>query len=188
MSTFPSEVRQGWVLKALIAQVQLLPLKPVSITLNHCAALTTNLLEPFLHAQLEHLDLRYCKNIGNPALAKIHSSCPQLKTLRLSGCTALTSLTGSYFFTTLLKFPHLEHLEINRCENLQTVQIKAPALTRFEGKHNPTLSKVTLQTIGCEVDLKESPQVQLTHIQVSVWKRSMGDPFWGCGGATSTAP
>ena len=156
--TVTNETRQLWILKALLFQY----LKPASIALNHCTALTPPLLLPFLHAALEHLDLRYCTQIDANSILQIQKHCPHLKTLSLSGCTALTALKGSLF--TPLEFTHLEQIDFNYCDTLHTVEFKALALKILEGKHNPHLEQVRLRTsYFCRADFKDSPQVKLTH-------------------------
>jgi hypothetical protein len=156
------ETRQYWILQALIAQVGGMRSKPYSIILNHCSALKSHLLDPFLHEDLEILDLRYCPKIDSSIISKIQMRCPKLKRLSLSGCDSLTYISGSYMYPTV-EFPHLEHLDFNRCPRLYTVQVKGLSLKTVEGKHNPQLGQVNLTAkYRTKTDFKESPEVELT--------------------------
>ncbi|MGZ6298272.1 MAG: putative nucleotidyltransferase substrate binding domain-containing protein, partial [Parachlamydiaceae bacterium] len=58
--------RQTLVLKALGAQA--LAKKPKSVILQHATQLDASLLTPFLHKELQILDLRYCSRLSDNAL------------------------------------------------------------------------------------------------------------------------
>ncbi len=177
----PDLERQILVLQALTYLISLDDQKPVSITLQHCATLNSKTLEPFLHDKLEYLDLRYCPQLLDKDIETIQAKCPELKELYLSGCSGLKNISVWGLLTSSsLQFPKLQILECNKCENLQTMQIKGMELKRFEANKNPALKKVDLTTFCLrEIELKESPLTKLTHdwfaFGKDAWAKYFGD-------------
>ena len=67
--------------------------KPVSIILTDCAVLTNKKLRPFLHDNLEYLDLRY-SSVDTRAVETISHQCKNLKKLYLSKCDQLEAVAA----------------------------------------------------------------------------------------------
>ena len=119
------------MLQALIYLANLNDQKPVSITLQHCAVIESKTLEPFLHDKLEYLDLRYCTQLRDKDIETIASKCPELKELYVTGCSGLKNISVQGFFTSsMLEFSRLQTFECNKCENLQTIQVKGMELEK----------------------------------------------------------
>ncbi|MBA3237178.1 MAG: NACHT domain-containing protein [Parachlamydiaceae bacterium] len=153
--------RQRLVLQALIEQAKIL--KPTSVIIQHSSILKAEHLQLFLHSNLTHLDLRYCSSIDNNALSLIHTSCPQLKELLLSG-TNIAAFQGGVF-SRILEFLQLKTLELDRCPTLYTVQLRAPKLQLFTAKHNPMLQDLQLKTMpNFQVDCTDSFKARITHL------------------------
>lgn len=83
---------QSLILKALRTLVQNEPKKPTAVRLQHCTALDSMTLEPFLHENLEELDLSFCPKISDEDILRIQEKCPFLNTLRLTGCSRLENI------------------------------------------------------------------------------------------------
>ena len=115
---------------------------PSSLALQHCAVLNTELLDPFLHQDLEYLDLSYCPMIKNSDMAMIAKKCPKLKELYLSGCIGLTILEGGRVFSEPLFFSSLQIFYINKCPNLKRISLRTPCLRLLNGDNNPRLNRV----------------------------------------------
>lgn len=133
--------RQESVLKAL---EESLNLKPEIVILTHCTALHVDLLIPFLHTNVEYLDLRFCTNIDDESLYKIEELCPNIKELYLNGTGIKTFETRSWF---PLEFPHLEQCDLSDCEELQIIKLKAPKLQTIKAQRNLNLK--TIKVEGC---------------------------------------
>ncbi len=175
----PDTDRQTLVLQALTYLIGVDNQKPVSVTLQHCATVNSKTLEPFLHDKLEYLDLRYCPQLLDKDIETIQAKCPELKELYLSGCSGLKNISVWGLLTSSsLQFPKLQILECNKCENLQTMQIKGMELKRFEANKNPALKKVDLFAPFCEIELKESPLAKVEHLAAfgrDLWAKYFGD-------------
>ncbi len=156
--------RQALVLKAIGAQAQ--GLKPHVVILHHCTSLTSALLTPFLHPRLECLDLSYCSGIDDGVFSALQI-CVFLKELNLTA-TSITRIKG-WAWDPLVDFPHLEHLTLNRCPQLKTVQIRALRLKTLHAKHNLILETVTVKaSYWAKVDYRGSPQVLPNRISLEV--------------------
>ena len=83
--------RQTNVLMALAMQPLEKP--PKVLILNYCLTLDVTLLTPFLHAELDYIDLSHCPKVDDDALSQIHSLCPNLKHLCLMA-TGITEIKG----------------------------------------------------------------------------------------------
>ena len=161
-----------------------MPKKPASLLFNNCHTLTSILLEPFLHEGLEVLHLDYCSRIGNETLSLIEQKCPQLKTLSLVGCRAITEMNKSYWNSLSrfpLEFPHLTHFDLSHCSNLRILQLEALSLQTLLGKHNPQLKSVELTTCFAITNFAHSPQVKLSHKQEAFGKKMWEDYFGDVG-------
>ena len=121
--------RQTNVLMALAMQPLEKP--PQVLILNYCLTLDVTLLTPFLHAELDYIDLSHCPKVNDDAASKIHDLCPNLKHLCLmaTGITEIKSWGwGEWSF---LEFPKLEYGNFSQCNHLHTLQLKVPALKTF---------------------------------------------------------
>ncbi|MGZ3633960.1 MAG: hypothetical protein ACXU9U_04120 [Parachlamydiaceae bacterium] len=127
------KTRQTLVLKALASQAE--ATKPHTVILQHAIHLTNALLTPFMHPTLKTLDLRYCSQIDNNAVYLI-AQCPSLEKLYLSG-TAIAAFRGGILSRTL-EFLALKDLQIDRCRNLYTIQLRTPQITDL---HSQTQSR-----------------------------------------------
>ncbi|MGZ6330320.1 MAG: putative nucleotidyltransferase substrate binding domain-containing protein [Parachlamydiaceae bacterium] len=155
--------RQTLVLKALGAQA--LAKKPKTVILQHATELDTSLLTPFLHKELNVLDLRYCSRISDSALQLIHAESPLLQKLLLDG-TAISAFRGGVL-SRYLAFPKLQELQVNRCLKLRTIQFWAPKAQQIFAKHNPILQTMEVRTaLRGTIDCTGSPQVKLTQVQM----------------------
>src|SRR5262249_28033941 len=85
----PDQERQRLVLQALTHLMSVQAKKPDSLIIAHCAVLDSKLLEPFLHENLEYLDLRFCNQIKDDDIELISRKCRRLKELSLHGCLQL---------------------------------------------------------------------------------------------------
>jgi WD40 repeat protein len=94
------EAQQRLVLRALIHFLQMEPQKPTTVALQHCSVLDSETLGPFLHENLEELNLTYCSQIQDKDIETIQQKCPFLKTLNVSGSSQLKNLESSWVFST----------------------------------------------------------------------------------------
>ena len=123
----PDLERQRLTLLALTSRLQ--GKLPTSLAIQHCAVLNTKSLDPFLHQDLEFLDLSYCPNIKNSDVEIIQKKCPKLKELYLRGCSGLTALeTWKMIGSEVLSFSNLRVLHAESCPNLKRVNLRCPGL------------------------------------------------------------
>ena len=148
----PDQERQRLVLKALTFLVERRYSKPSAITLADCAVLDLASLKPFLHADLEILNLNGCPLIKEEAIQEIEKQCPNLKKLYLNRCRQLKTFEKTYYVVsaTYLNFPLLEVLQIRRCEALESIQLEAPLLKELNTDKNPRLKTLILKPL-CSV-------------------------------------
>jgi NLR family CARD domain-containing protein 3 len=141
----PDLERQALVLQALNHFMLVEQPKPTSVVLHHCAVLKSKTLEPFLHENLDYLELCYCTQIKDTDLELIEKKCPRLKTLRLIGCPQLKFFSSSSFFSLNARvFPALEELHLLQCNSLTQIRIDAPFLKVFSAHQNPELKSVEM--------------------------------------------
>ncbi|MBA3238326.1 MAG: DUF4116 domain-containing protein [Parachlamydiaceae bacterium] len=144
------------------------------LILNHCMALDVTLLIPFLHGELDYLDLSYCPKINDEALSYIHKLCPNLKHLRLMA-TGITQIKGWGWGD--LEFSKLEYANISQCHQLHTLKLKAPALKTFIMRDMPLLKNcenrevmlIAVQEDGsalqyADPNLKKNKEIVLTAV------------------------
>ena len=127
------------------------------------------------------MDLCYCDKLDNQSLALIEEKCPQLKTLNLAGCRALTEVKGSYWAPS--RVSPLTHLDISHCGNLNVLQLKALSLETLLAKHNPQLIQGELITSCAGTDFAHSPQVKLSHKREGFGKKMWEEYFGDIGRA-----
>jgi predicted RNA-binding protein (virulence factor B family) len=135
-------IREEKVLQALTQKFKRMP-KEVSITLifNDSHIMTSGFLAPFLHKNVEHIELTNCPTIENDTITLIQEKCPQLKRLSLKGCANITEIRGSYW-SPVLGFTKLEELDVSDCRNLQSLKLDAPSLKILKFENTPILKNV----------------------------------------------
>ncbi|WP_075883317.1 putative nucleotidyltransferase substrate binding domain-containing protein [Candidatus Protochlamydia sp. W-9] len=140
--------RQRFVLHALIFLMNNKDLKPRKVTLMNCAVLDLTTLKPFLHVELDYLNVSGCPLIKLETLQEIEKCSPNLKTLYLNRCPQLHALEKSNFpFASIyLQFAKLEELQIRRCKALVSIQLDAPLLHTLKADKNPHLKMLFFKT------------------------------------------
>lgn len=128
----PDLKRQKLVLKSIIYLFTQKPNKPSLISIQYCQLLDTKSLTLFLHENLIDLDLSYCPKINSEDLVTIQRNCPNLKTLKLNGCTGLSAIHETGWRSKPLLFSELKELSIRQCSSLKTVRLIAPRLIHIE--------------------------------------------------------
>ena len=124
----PDIERQDLMLRGLYLFSSYQKKKPIAITLTSCAVLNSKKLRPFLHQELNYLDLRYSL-VKADVVETISSNCPNLQELYLSECDQLQAVESwGFIYSGPLNFPQLEVLNIARCYNLERLNINAPKL------------------------------------------------------------
>lgn len=171
--------REKSVLAALLEKVRRMPNLHHSLIFKNCSVLSWDLLEPFLHQDLQTLHLEDCHGIDNTILKLIAYKCPQLKNLLLAGNVLMTEIEG--------EFPHLCQLNISRCIHLRCINLKAIFLDTLIADDNPQLKLIDLTTFSCSTSLINSPLAILKH-QQSVIGKSVWEKHFGKIGAEPTFP
>ena len=97
----PDIERQDLMLRGFNLVVSYQKKKPISITLTNCAVLNNKKLTPFLHQELNYLDLRY-SSVKADMVETISSHCPNLQELYLSGCDGAFHNFGILLFSNCL--------------------------------------------------------------------------------------
>ncbi|MBS4164653.1 Uncharacterized protein PRO82_001984 [Candidatus Protochlamydia amoebophila] len=145
----PDRERQLFVLHALIFLMNNKDPKPRKITLMNCAALDENMLKPFLHIDLDYLNVSGCPLIKVETIQEIEKCSPNLKSLYLNRCAQLRAFEKTNFFTPIcLQFAKLEELQIMRCEALVSIQLDAPLLHTLKADNNPQLKMLFFKTMA----------------------------------------
>ena len=158
--------RQAWVLAAMAHCVHK---KVIKIILLNCLILDATRLNPFLHAHLLQLDIRYCPEIGNTAIRAIHDTCKALKELHISHTPRLTAFNSrlnaihNRFLNTRLEFPALEVLSLSHCSNLEQMTLTALNLKVLKVTHADKLKEVDFEAPALvECDFRSLPQAVFT--------------------------
>ena len=124
--------------------------KPRAVSITYCEVLNAVTLRPFLHKDLECLNLSGCPLIDQEAIELIERQCPNLKRLYLNSCAGIVffAKTNFLFSETYLHFPKLKVLQVRSCDLLVTIQIDAPLLEMFYADHNPRLTTLMLKPMA----------------------------------------
>ncbi|CAF22988.1 hypothetical protein [Candidatus Protochlamydia amoebophila] len=144
----PDRERQRFVLNGLIILMNNKDPKPRKITLMNCAVLDLTTLKPFLHVELDYLNVSGCPLIKVETIQEIEKYSPNLKSLYLNRCTQLHALEkpNFRFASTYLQFAKLEELQIRRCKALVSIQLDAPLLHTLKADKNPHLKMLFFKT------------------------------------------
>ncbi len=78
-------------------------------------------VEGIEHSNLQHLNLSWCKNVTDTAVAKIAIGCPSLESLHLTWCSKLTS---NSVHTLTRKLPNLRVLNLRGCNQVSVNMLK----------------------------------------------------------------
>ncbi|KIC73819.1 hypothetical protein DB44_AU00010, partial [Candidatus Protochlamydia amoebophila] len=142
--------RQSLVLNALIFLMNNKGLRPRKVTLMNCAVLDHTTLKPFLHIELDYLNISGCPLIKEEAVQEIEKSCPNLKQLYLNRCAQLRAFEKSRFpfASTYLQFAKLQKLQLTRCETLASIHLDAPLLHTLKADKNPQLKILFFKTMA----------------------------------------
>ena len=156
----PDLERQRHALLALTSRLQ--DKLPTSLAIQHCAVLDTKFLEPFLHQDLEYLDLSYCPNIKNSDVEAIQKKCPKLKELCLSGCSGVIAIeTWKIMGSECLSFNNLRVLTAESCQNLIRVNLKCSGFQIVNLSHCRSLVYVELASFfQVEKSYENCPKLQ----------------------------
>ncbi|WP_213105564.1 hypothetical protein [Candidatus Protochlamydia amoebophila] len=146
----PDRERQRLVLNALIFLMKNKKLRPRKVTLMNCAVLDHISLKPFLHVELDYLNLSGCPLIKEEAIQAMENRSPNLKMLYLNRCIQLRAFekTRFPFASTYLQFAKLEELQLMRCEVLASIQLDAPFLHILKADKNPHLKTLFFKTMA----------------------------------------
>src|SRR5262249_25093454 len=117
------------------------PAHPVIVILKHCAVLNSKTLTPFLHENLEHLEIHFSPEIKDADIEAIGLKCSRLKKLYLIGCIGLRNVSSG-FLNNPVNFLKLEHLEIKECQQLSSLLLKASLLKSLAVSKNPMLKTI----------------------------------------------
>ncbi|WP_039358377.1 hypothetical protein [Candidatus Protochlamydia amoebophila] len=144
----PDRERQRLVLNALIFLMKNKKLRPKKVTLMNCAVLDHITLKPFLHVELDYLNVSGCPFIKEEAILEIEKCSPNLKTLYLNRCAQLRAFEKPrfHFASTYLQFAKLEELQLKRCVALASIQLDAPLLHTLKADKNPHLKTLFFKT------------------------------------------
>ncbi|WP_039359749.1 hypothetical protein [Candidatus Protochlamydia amoebophila] len=145
----PDRERQRLVLNALIFLMKNKGLRPKKLTLMNCAVLDHTTLKPFLHIDLDYLNVSGCPLIKEEAIQEIEKRSPNLKTLYLNRCVQLRTFEKPRFplAPTYLQFAKLEELQLMQCEALASIQLDAPLLHILKADKNPHLKALFFKTV-----------------------------------------
>ncbi|WP_039360812.1 hypothetical protein [Candidatus Protochlamydia amoebophila] len=146
----PDRERQRFVLHALIFLMNNKDPKPRKVTLMNCAVLDLTSLKPFLHVELDYLNVSGCPLIKVETLQEIEKSSPNLKALYLNRCSQLHAFEKPNFpFASIyLKFARLEELQLRRCKALVSIQLDAPVLHTLKADKNRHLKTLFFKTMA----------------------------------------
>ncbi|KIC71116.1 DUF294 nucleotidyltransferase-like domain-containing protein [Candidatus Protochlamydia amoebophila] len=144
----PDRERQRLVLNALIFLMKNKGLRPKKVTLMNCAVLDHATLKPFLHIDLDYLNVSGCPLIKEEAIQEIEKRSPNLKQLYLNRCAQLRTFEKpNYLFaSTYLQFAKLEELQLKRCVALTSIHLDAPLLHTLKADKNPHLKTLFFKT------------------------------------------
>ncbi|WP_052236367.1 hypothetical protein [Candidatus Protochlamydia amoebophila] len=142
--------RQRLVLHALIFLMKNKGLRPRKVTLMNCVVLDHITLKPFLHVELDYLNVSGCSFIKEEAILEIEKCSPNLKTLYLNRCAQLRAFEKPRFplAPTYLQFAKLEELQLKRCVALASIQLDAPLLHILKADKNPHLKTLFFTTFA----------------------------------------
>ena len=193
----PDLERQAFILKALVFLVERKTIKPHEISLANCDVLDLVSLKPFLHADLESLNLSGCSLIKENVIQEIEKQCTGLKKLYLNQCGQLKAFEKqATLFTSAsdLNFPELEVLQIRRCKNLESIHLNASNLKELIIDHNPRLKTLILKPDslyfsgsfkGCiSLDLEKIRQGIRELERVNLLEKTLNTPFHGIENGT----
>ena len=113
-------------------------------------------LSPFLHQDLEYLNLRYSL-VKADMVETISSHCPSLQKLYLSWCDQLKAVESwGLVFSESLIFSQLEIFHVERCCNLKRLKINAPKLQVLKANNNTKLNDLKMLGSCLHLDLRHS--------------------------------
>jgi hypothetical protein len=78
-------------------------------------------VEGIEHPNLQHLNLSWCKNLVDTAIAKIANGCPSLESLHVMWCSKLTS---NSIHTLARKLPNLRLINLRGCNKVSSLMVK----------------------------------------------------------------
>lgn len=144
--------RQTLVLQALSWKLKNTTHKPTSFIFHHIQVLTLPLLKPFLHQDLETLELQDCDMIKESVFESIRKECPKIKNLTFCRCPGIKEVR--------VEFSKVENFTINNCDNLRSVELESSVLKNFIGRYNPLLKETVFTAKWPKYDFTGSPQVE----------------------------
>ncbi|CAF23789.1 hypothetical protein [Candidatus Protochlamydia amoebophila] len=169
--------RQSLVLNALIFLMKNKKFRPRKVTLMNCAVLDHITLKPFLHVELDDLNLSGCPLIKEEIIQEIEKSCPNLKQLYLNRCAQLRAFEKSRFplTPTYLQFAKLQELQLTRCETLVSIQLDAPLLHTLKADKNPQLKMLFFKAFAPYVrgNFTKCPALDLETIKKEVVSKTL---------------
>jgi tetratricopeptide (TPR) repeat protein len=131
------------------------------IIITHCSGLNSETLEPFLQPTLEHLDISHSPQIRSRAIVHIQERCPRLKKLILEGCSELDDIKPR---ASPIFFASLEELSLGSCNNLRSLNIKAPQLKVLHLQKTSSLLTAQLDVLRFpRIDFEDSSCIDIQH-------------------------
>jgi len=159
--------RQELVLKAYIHFTALSAAKPTTVIIQHCQALRTETLMPFLHEGLETLDISHSPHIKSEDIEMIQSLCGGLKELHIDYCPKIKKIvTSGWMSDSALLFRQLETFTLSHCPELVTLKIHAPLLKNLIARHNPHLITVECAHLSSKFDFEGSKAAFSSFVKV----------------------
>ncbi|WP_226996191.1 hypothetical protein [Candidatus Protochlamydia sp. W-9] len=173
----PDRERQRLVLHALNFLMKNKGLQPRKVTLMNCAVLDHITLKPFLHVELDYLNVSGCPLIKEEAIQEMEKCSPNLKQLYLNRCAQLRAFEKSRFplTPTYLQFAKLEELQLKRCAALTSIHLDAPLLRILKADKNSHLKMLFFKTMALYVkgSFIECPALDLETIKKKVLNKDL---------------
>lgn len=120
--------------------------KPLRITIKNSSQLSCNHLKGILHAKLQYLNLSGSA-LDAYGIKLIQDKCPDLRELYLNDCKKLIAIEQPEVYSTgyrHINLPELEVLEVQRCDHLQCLRVRAPNLKFLKIDNNPLIRRIEL--------------------------------------------
>lgn len=120
--------------------------KPLRITIKNSSHLSCNHLKGILHEKLQYLNLSGSA-LDAYGIKMIQDKCPDLRELYLNDCKKLIAIEQPEVYSTGYKhinLPMLEVLEVQRCDHLQCLRLRAPNLKFIKIDNNPLIRRIEL--------------------------------------------
>lgn len=157
----PGTSRQNAIIQSLSHLFYRGDVRPAALTIQRCHVLSSENISPFLHKQLEYLQLRSCSLVSDLDIQMIPRAISNLEELHLIDCARLTAIVSSFMFKAApITFNRLKVLVVSDCPNLKTIWFAAPLLSRLLLQNNQGLETVDVEAIEARSQIEDCPHLQ----------------------------